>query len=166
MVCCIQAEVGRVRVAVDVDAVELAAELSGGRENAADAVNGAEVGVVEGVVAGDGGVAGTLVIPWAEATGGVNVAAGNGIGEGRIIGRRAAGSDIVQDDPRDARRLAPSAPDRYPSGSESDQQRGSEELPEAVTAVRPVDTVRFLSCDALTWPEVSRHGENMRKIVP
>src|SRR3984885_3736598 len=98
MVCCIQAEVGRVRVAVDVDAVELAAELSGGRENAADAVDGAEVGVVEGVVAGDGGVAGTLVVPWSKGAGGVNVASGNGIGEGCIIGRGAVGSDVVQDD--------------------------------------------------------------------
>ena len=75
MVCCIQGEGGGVRVAVDVDAVELAAEFSGGGEDAADAVNGAEVGVVEGVVAGDGGVAGTLVVPRAEGAGGVNIAA-------------------------------------------------------------------------------------------
>jgi hypothetical protein len=46
-----------------------------------------------------------------------------------------------------ARRLAPSAPDRYPSGSESDQQRGSKELPEVVAAVRTGN--RFLSYDAL-----------------
>ncbi len=41
---------------------------------------------------------GDLVVPRAEGAGGVDVAGGNGVGERRVIGRGAGGTDIVQDD--------------------------------------------------------------------
>ena len=67
-------------------------------EDAADAMDGAEVGVVECVIAGDGGVAGTFDVPGAEGAGGMNFAAWNGIGERGVIGPCCVAADIVHDD--------------------------------------------------------------------
>src|SRR5580698_8504650 len=94
----VELKVGRVGGAVDVDAVELAGEFSGGREDAADALDGAEVGVIEGVVAGDGGVAGTFEVPRTESADGMNIAARDGIGERGVIGPRRVAADIVHHD--------------------------------------------------------------------
>lgn len=76
-----EAEVGGVGVAVDDDVAQGALVLAGGRENAADAFEGAEVGVVEGVLALDGILAGIGNLPGAEVAGGVNGADGAGVGE-------------------------------------------------------------------------------------
>ena len=57
----VEGKVGRVGGAGDLDAVELAGEVAGGVEDAGDSVDGVEVGVIEGVFAGDGGVAGDSV---------------------------------------------------------------------------------------------------------
>jgi len=98
MACGIELEVGRVRGAVDDNAVKLAVEFSGGGEDAADALDGAEVGVVEGVVAGDGGVAGTLEVPRTEGADGVDVAGWNGIGECGVVRPCSIAADNMHHD--------------------------------------------------------------------
>ncbi len=65
--------------------VEAAGVVAGGGEGSADALDGAEVGVGEGVVAVDGGGAGVVAVPGAEVAGGVDVADGLGVDEVGVV---------------------------------------------------------------------------------
>ncbi len=88
----VEGEVGGSGFAVDYDVVELALVGAGGGEHAADAFDGVEVGVAEGVSAVDRSIAGALGIEGAEVAGGVDVADGFGIDEGGVKGHGAAGA--------------------------------------------------------------------------
>ena len=87
---------GRLGGAVDGDSVELTLEIADRREDAAEALDGIEVGVVEGVVAGHGRVAGIVGLPRSKGAGGVDFAARDGIGERRVIAPGRVRADIVQ----------------------------------------------------------------------
>ena len=72
----IEREIGSVGDALNFNLIELACVLAGGRERAADAGEGVEVGVVETVVAGDGSVAGIVGVPRTEGASGGDFAFG------------------------------------------------------------------------------------------
>ncbi len=94
----IEGEGGYIGDAVDEDAVELADKSSGRVKHASNAFDGAEVGVGEGVAAGDIGVAGAFDVPGTEGAGGVDITAGNGVGEGGVIRPCGVAADVVHDD--------------------------------------------------------------------
>ena len=81
----IEREVGSGGGAVDGDVVEAAVVVAGGGEGSTDALDGAEVGVGEGVVAVDGGGAGVVAVPGTEVAGGMDGADGLGIDEVGVI---------------------------------------------------------------------------------
>ena len=94
----VETEVRGSGCAVDEDSAELTLVVAVGRENAADAFDGAEVGVAEGVLSADGGVAGAVGVEGAEVSGGVDVAGGAGVGEDGVELHGAAGADGVEAD--------------------------------------------------------------------
>ena len=81
----IERKVGGGGGAVDRDVVEAAGVVAGGGEGSADALDGAEVSVGEGVVAIDRRGAGIVAMPGAEVAGGVDGADGFGIDEERVV---------------------------------------------------------------------------------
>ena len=89
----VDGEVGGGGFAVDYDVIELALVLAVGGEHAADAFDGVEVGVAEGVSAIDRGIAGAFGIEGTEVACGVNVADGPGVDEDGVKGHGTAGAD-------------------------------------------------------------------------
>src|ERR1700739_1067334 len=96
-----KAEVGRVRLAVDHDVIERSLIFSGGRQNAADAFKGAEVGVAEAVGSADGRVSRAVRVEGAEGAGGVDVADGFGIDEDGMEAHELSGSNSGHEQMRD-----------------------------------------------------------------
>ena len=94
----VEGEVGGGGFAVDDDVIELALVFAVGGEHTADAFDGVEVGVAEGVGAIDGGIAGAFGIEGAEVAGGVDVADGFGIDERGVKGHGTAGADGLEDE--------------------------------------------------------------------
>ncbi len=92
----VEGEVGGGGFAVDGDVVELALVAAGGGEHAADAFDGVEVGMAEGVGAADIGVAGRVGVEGAEVAGGIDVADGFGIDEGGVELHGLAAGDGLQ----------------------------------------------------------------------
>ena len=91
-----KAEVGRVGCAVDDDAAESSAVSAGRGENSADPLDGAEIGVAEGVVAFDRSVARAVFLEGPEEATGGDVADWLGIHERRIEVQRLTGRDGAQ----------------------------------------------------------------------
>ena len=89
----VEAEVRGGGGAVDDDFVELALVAAVGGEDAADAFDGAEVGVAEGVAAVDGGGARVVRVEGAEVAGGIDVAGGARIDEDGVEAHGLAGGD-------------------------------------------------------------------------
>ena len=89
----VEAEVRSGGGAVDDDAVELALVAAVGGEDAANAFNGAEVGVAESVAAVDRCVAGAVCVEGTEVAGGVDVADGERIDEDGMETHGLAGGD-------------------------------------------------------------------------
>ena len=92
----VEREVGGVGGSGDLNLAESSGVVSGGGEDAAEAFDGVEVGVFEGEGAVDGGVAGFVVLPWAEVAGGVDVAYGFGVDERGFEEERLLEADIVE----------------------------------------------------------------------
>ena len=82
--------------AVGGDGIEFALETPSGAQNTGDADEDAEVGMIEGVVAGEAGVAGVGGVPGAECANAVNLAGGFGIGQHGVVFHRHSGSGGLQ----------------------------------------------------------------------
>jgi hypothetical protein len=82
--------------AIDGDVIESAGVVARRRESSADAFDGVEVGVGEGVVAVDGGGAGIVAVPGAEVAGGVDGADGLGIDQVGVVEHGLAHTDVGQ----------------------------------------------------------------------
>ncbi len=92
----IEAEAGDLRAAVGGEGAERAGDGALAFQDAADAGDGGEVGVGEGVAAVDGGVARELRVPGAEVAGGIDLADGFGIGEGGLVDEGFAGRGLAE----------------------------------------------------------------------
>ena len=89
-----ETEVGSIGLAVGSELAQGALELAGGGEDSGDAFEVREVGVVEGVLAGDGALSGVCDDPRTEATGGVDSASWERIGEVGDKVHGAGGADV------------------------------------------------------------------------
>ncbi len=78
------------------NSVELTFEVANRGEDAADALDRIQVGMVKVVVARHGGVAGAVCLPWSKEAGSVDFAARNRIRDCRIIPPGCAWANIVQ----------------------------------------------------------------------
>ena len=105
-----EAELRRAGLAMDADAAEDSIERAGGIEDAGDRLEDAEVGIAEDVLSRDRRLTGILFVPGSKIAGDVDDAAGQGIGQDRLVLHRLAGSGAMQRevvDLEDARQLLP-----------------------------------------------------------
>ena len=94
----VEREIWHIGCALYLNAIKLSFEVAGGIQHPADTLDRVQVGVIEGVLAGDGGVAGLLVVPRPEGTDCVDLALGNGIGEGGIVAPGSVWAQLVEID--------------------------------------------------------------------
>jgi hypothetical protein len=94
----IEGEIGRFGGSFNRDFVETAPKIAHRREHAADSVDGVEIGMIEGEMAGDKGIAGTVGVPGAELAGGRDFTARNGVGEPSCVAPGRVAADVVEFD--------------------------------------------------------------------
>src|SRR5205807_9674156 len=89
-----EAKVGRVSPSFDCDLSQRASVLAGGGKNSRDAFQRAEIGVGEGVISFDGGVARAVFIQRPKLAGGFNVAGRLGIDQNSVEAKGLLGTDV------------------------------------------------------------------------
>src|SRR5258708_20856691 len=96
MVRGIKREIWHIRCSVYFDPVEPAGELAHGMQSPPNPLDGVQVSMLERVLAGNGGIAGSFRIPWAKVADGVNLSFWHCVDKSSVVGRPRFQAHIVE----------------------------------------------------------------------